>query len=90
MGAEWTSWSSYTQCSATCGPGFQTKAREKNCKVNTIDDKVCLDKQYERRKCSSRPCDPVKGKKRFIYLYSRNKISQNMFNIKMRTLFCIK
>jgi len=50
----WTSWSGWSECSKTCGPGLQTRFRGCSGPVNS-----CNGQDYQERSCAKEPYCPL-------------------------------
>ncbi|XP_013395220.1 A disintegrin and metalloproteinase with thrombospondin motifs adt-1-like, partial [Lingula anatina] len=54
----WEQWAAWTNCSVSCGDGFQSRYR--NCTPPRYGGAECIGKAQEERNCSTQPC-PVNG-----------------------------
>ena len=53
-------WSSYSNCSQSCGPGTQNRTRKCNSPAPANGGADCIGNKIETRKCFIKPC-PVNG-----------------------------
>ena len=60
----WSDWTEWSQCSATCGPGEQSRSR--TCTQGT-DGNQCPDRLTETQQCIDKICPSRPGN---IYFYS--------------------
>ncbi|CAD5114006.1 DgyrCDS3169 [Dimorphilus gyrociliatus] len=52
INGQWSVWSSWSECSLSCGGGFQTRTRNCNKPKPQCNGKECPGKQAEQRKCN--------------------------------------
>ena len=53
---QWSSWSQWTTCSATCGGGSRVKHRECNSPAPSEQGKRCPGSKMEREDCNTSTC----------------------------------
>ena len=56
----WGAWSTWSECSATCGGGSRTKTRECNDPPPEFDGANCQGLSYEKSECNAQKC-PIDG-----------------------------
>lgn len=53
---QWSSWTNWTECSATCGGGLHWRSRACNNPAPQYDGQPCLGKDFQNRTCSVYAC----------------------------------
>lgn len=59
-----TTWSNWTECSASCGGGVSSRTRTCTNPIPMFGGASCADKPVETKDCNAQPCPPPKGKLR--------------------------
>ncbi|WAR30362.1 CADN-like protein, partial [Mya arenaria] len=62
---EWTSWSDWSSCSLTCGPGLKHRHRTCNYTIGTLLGGGCIGNDQERIECNLKSCDS------YVLFYAR-------------------
>ncbi len=76
----WGNWSEWTSCSALCGGGNHSRARECNNPPPSNGGLYCVGNQAEIASCNNQPCQYGKSANLQIHCIFEKKIQCNQLN----------